>query len=77
VVTGSKCHEVSCCYYANASLIFFSRGYLGNPKATQDCITNDGWFKTGDIATVDTEGYFYLVDRKKELIKYKGFQGSR
>ena len=39
--------------------------------ATKDAITPDGWFKTGDIATVDDEGNFKIVDRKKELIKYK------
>ncbi|KAF8217933.1 AMP binding protein [Mycena galopus ATCC 62051] len=50
------------------------KGYLNNPTATKNAITPDGWFKTGDIATRDTEGYYYIVDRKKELIKYKGFQ---
>lgn len=48
-----------------------SQGYLNNPKATQDAITPDGWFKTGDIAIRDSEGYYYIVDRRKELIKYK------
>ncbi|KAF8517346.1 AMP binding protein [Gautieria morchelliformis] len=50
------------------------KGYLNNPEATQDAITSDRWFKTGDIAVVDSEGNFRIVDRKKELIKYKGFQ---
>jgi len=50
------------------------KGYLNNPKATKNSITPDGWFKTGDIAIVDDEGFFSIVDRKKELIKYKGFQ---
>jgi len=50
------------------------KGYLNNPKATQESITPDGWFKTGDIATRDSDGYYYIVDRRKELIKYKGFQ---
>lgn len=45
-------------------------------KATKDAITPDGWFKTGDIAIRDPEGFYTIVDRKKELIKYKGFQGS-
>ncbi|WFD33301.1 hypothetical protein MCUN1_000114 [Malassezia cuniculi] len=49
------------------------KGYLNNREATDDCITPDGWFKTGDIA-ICRDGYFYIVDRKKELIKYKGFQ---
>ncbi|KAF9504366.1 hypothetical protein BS47DRAFT_1355281 [Hydnum rufescens UP504] len=50
------------------------KGYLNNPTATKNSITPDGWFKTGDIAIMDDEGYFSIVDRKKELIKYKGFQ---
>jgi long-subunit acyl-CoA synthetase (AMP-forming) len=51
------------------------QGYLNNVKATKDSITPDGWFKTGDIATRDTEGFYTIIDRRKELIKYKGFQG--
>ncbi|KDR75730.1 hypothetical protein GALMADRAFT_248391 [Galerina marginata CBS 339.88] len=50
------------------------KGYLNNPTATANAITHDGWFKTGDIAIRDAEGYYYIVDRRKELIKYKGFQ---
>lgn len=47
------------------------KGYLNNPSATAYSITADGWFKTGDIATRDADGYYKIVDRKKELIKYK------
>ncbi|KAF8653316.1 hypothetical protein AX16_004016 [Volvariella volvacea WC 439] len=50
------------------------KGYLNNPTATKESITPDGWFKTGDIARQDEEGFYYVVDRRKELIKYKGFQ---
>ncbi|KAG6836557.1 hypothetical protein H0H93_006784 [Arthromyces matolae] len=50
------------------------KGYLNNSTATKDSITPDGWFKTGDIGIVDPDGYYYIVDRRKELIKYKGFQ---
>ncbi|CAE6437667.1 unnamed protein product [Rhizoctonia solani] len=50
------------------------KGYLNNPTATANSITPDGWFKTGDIAVRDSEGFFTIVDRLKELIKYKGFQ---
>jgi len=50
------------------------RGYLNNPKATAECLDADGWFHTGDIGKVDDDDYFYVVDRVKELIKYKGMQ---
>ena len=49
------------------------KGYWNNPDATADTL-RDGWLYTGDIATMDEDGYVYIVDRKKELIKYKGFQ---
>lgn len=52
-----------------------SSGYLNAPDATRDTLTADGWLKTGDIAVVDDDAYFYIVDRKKELIKYNAFQG--
>jgi 4-coumarate--CoA ligase len=50
------------------------RGYLNNPAATAATIDKDGWLHTGDIAKVDADGHVYIVDRLKELIKYKGFQ---
>jgi len=50
------------------------KGYLNNPTATNESITADGWYKTGDVCSRDAEGYFTIVDRIKELIKYKGFQ---
>ena len=49
-------------------------GYLNNEEATAETITSDGWLKTGDIAIIDSDGYMFIVDRLKELIKYKGFQ---
>jgi acyl-CoA synthetase (AMP-forming)/AMP-acid ligase II len=49
-------------------------GYLGNAPATAETIDGDGWLHTGDIATVDADGWFTVVDRLKELIKYKGYQ---
>ena len=59
------------------SLIFLYQGYLNNPSATKAAITPDGWFRTGDVAIVDSDGFYTIVDRQKELIKYKGFQGLR
>ncbi len=50
------------------------QGYLNNPKATAETITDDGWLRTGDIAKIDADGYMFIVDRLKELIKFKGFQ---
>ena len=50
------------------------KGYLNNDEATRDTIDGDGWLHTGDVAIVDEDGYFSIVDRVKELIKYKGFQ---
>ena len=50
------------------------RGYLNNPEATAATLDAGGWLHTGDIGHVDADGYFTIVDRLKELIKYKGFQ---
>ena len=50
------------------------KGYLKNEPATRDAITRDGFFKTGDVGYQDKHNNFYITDRVKELIKYKGFQ---
>mmetsp|Transcript_66690 Transcript_66690/g.182928 ORF Transcript_66690/g.182928 Transcript_66690/m.182928 type:complete len:152 (-) Transcript_66690:80-535(-) len=49
-------------------------GYLNAPGKTAACMPGDGWLRTGDIATMDADGYLYITDRLKELIKYKGHQ---
>lgn len=49
-------------------------GYLNNEKATRETIDDDGFLHTGDLARVDSTGCVYIVDRLKELIKYKGYQ---
>jgi len=50
------------------------KGYLNNPAATAATIDEEGWLHTGDIGHVDADNHWYIVDRLKELIKYKGFQ---
>ena len=50
------------------------KGYLNRPDATARMIDSDGWLHTGDVGFVDDDGRFFIVDRVKELIKYKGLQ---
>jgi len=50
------------------------KGYLNQPAETAASIDADGWYHTGDVGYVDEDGWFFIVDRTKELIKYKGMQ---
>ncbi|GAA0896191.1 AMP-dependent synthetase [Virgisporangium aurantiacum] len=50
------------------------KGYFGRPEDTDAMVDADGWLHTGDIARVDGDGNWFIVDRVKELIKYKGYQ---
>jgi acyl-CoA synthetase (AMP-forming)/AMP-acid ligase II len=50
------------------------RGYLGDERATRETLTEDGWLRTGDVARVEAGEQWRIVDRVKELIKYKGYQ---
>jgi acyl-CoA synthetase (AMP-forming)/AMP-acid ligase II len=50
------------------------KGYWKRPEETKECLSEDGWLLTGDIGWLDEDGYLYILDRKKEMIKYKGYQ---
>jgi len=49
-------------------------GYLDDPDKTAECLSDSGWLRTGDVAYYDEDGYFFIKDRTKELIKVRGFQ---
>jgi long-chain acyl-CoA synthetase len=49
------------------------KGYWGRPDATAEVLDADGWFRTGDLGRVDAGGYFFIVDRKKELVIRGGY----
>jgi 4-coumarate--CoA ligase len=49
-------------------------GYLDEPEKTAECLSRSGWLRTGDIAHYDEEGFLFITDRLKELIKVRGFQ---
>lgn len=51
-----------------------TKGYYRNPEATNDAFKGDGWYASGDILQLRSNGLWYVTDRKKELIKYKGIQ---
>ena len=50
------------------------KGYLNNAEATAQAIDADGWLHTGDVGYADADGFFFIVDRLKEFIKYKAYQ---
>ncbi|XP_056857234.1 4-coumarate--CoA ligase-like 8 isoform X3 [Raphanus sativus] len=51
-----------------------ARGYFRNEEAAKETINSEGWLKTGDLCYIDDDGFVFIVDRLKELIKYKGYQ---
>ncbi|KAK4488910.1 hypothetical protein RD792_004700 [Penstemon davidsonii] len=50
------------------------KGYLNDPESTENTVDKEGWLHTGDIGFIDSDDELFIVDRLKELIKYKGFQ---
>ncbi|XP_050234365.1 4-coumarate--CoA ligase-like 9 [Mercurialis annua] len=50
------------------------KGYIGDSESTSTCLLSDGWLRTGDLCYIDEEGFMFVVDRLKELIKYKAYQ---
>jgi len=50
------------------------KGYWKRPEETKECLSDDRWLRTGDIGHLDEDGYVYILERKKEMIKYKGYQ---
>lgn len=53
---------------------FVMKGYLGDKESTSAILDSEGWLRTGDLCTIDKDGFLFVVDRLKELIKYKGYQ---
>lgn len=51
-------------------------GYFSNAEATASTLDSDGWLRTGDLCYIDEDGFIFVVDRLKELIKYKGYQAN-
>ena len=52
----------------------FATGYFSNEEATASTLDSQGWLRTGDLCYIDEDGFIFVVDRLKELIKYKGYQ---
>jgi AMP-binding enzyme len=48
-------------------------GYMDEPDKTAECLSSTGWLRTGDLAYYDEDGFFYISDRLKELIKVRGY----
>ena len=55
-------------------MVSLRAGYVGDEKAMAETMDSEGWLKTGDLCMFDSEGFLYIVDRLKELIKYKAYQ---
>ncbi|GJW37093.1 4-coumarate--CoA ligase 9-like protein, partial [Tanacetum coccineum] len=66
---------LNCSEYTTATNIW-SVGYVRDKEATVATLDTEGWLKTGDLCNFDSDGFLYIVDRLKELIKYKAYQVS-
>lgn len=64
--------HVSCIFFANVDQ--YNAGYFSNEEATASTLDSEGWLRTGDLCYIDEDGFIFVVDRLKELIKYKGYQ---
>ena len=73
---GKPIESVECSFAPDGELLvrgpFVFKGYWHKPEATAEAIEADGWFHTGDIARLDQDGFLFVTDRKKELIKTSG-----
>ncbi len=57
-----------------AHVVFsITKGYLDDPDKTAECLSESGWLRTGDVAYYDEDGFFFITDRMKELIKVRGY----
>ena len=54
-------------------IVLFHQGYIDDVDKTKECLSPSGWLRTGDVAYYDEEGYFFITDRIKELIKVRGY----
>lgn len=62
------------CFWCCLKLVELFKGYFKNQEATVSTIDSEGWLKTGDLCYIDSEGFVFVVDRLKELIKCNGYQ---
>jgi hypothetical protein len=65
-----------CCYHPVRLnlLLKISTGYLGDKESTSEVLDSEGWLRTGDVCMIGKDGFLFVVDRMKELIKYNGYQ---